>query len=81
MKKQLIKDGWRSYAEHVLPADAPSVQTQETRRAFYAGAQHLFSVYFDIGGDEISEDQGVEILEEIKAELQRFVRDVVAGKA
>lgn len=33
-----IKDDWESYQRDVLPINAPQVQVQECRRAFYAGA-------------------------------------------
>ncbi len=37
----LVNKGWRSFAEAVVPRDAPPVQRVETRKAFYAGAQIL----------------------------------------
>lgn len=79
-ERPLIGNGWRTYAEHVLPSGAPKVQTQETRRAFYAGAQHLLSIYWEIAGDDVSEDEGVRRLESVRAELQRFVNDVQSGR-
>lgn len=77
---RLIEDCWRTYAEHVLPTNAPPVQVQETRRAFYGGVQSLMGVMFDIGGDEVSEDEGVRRLESVRAELKQFVRDVTQGR-
>ena len=79
-RRRLIEDGWRSYAEHVLPTHAPKVQTQETRRTFYAGVQHAMGLFWDIGDDIVSEDEGVRRLESIRDELQTFVLDVMKGK-
>jgi len=33
-----INDAWESYRDGVLPKDAPQVQVDECRKAFYAGA-------------------------------------------
>ena len=35
---------WLAYHLHVLPDDAPEVQVRETRRAFYAGAEAMFTL-------------------------------------
>ncbi len=81
MKRRLIENGWRSYAEHVLPAGAPPVQTQETRRAFYAGAGLLLEALNSaVGPDEVSEDEGVAIFESCHAEITAFLEDVKRGK-
>lgn len=80
--KKLIDAGWRSYAEHVLPAGASKVQKQETRRAFYAGAGLLFEALTNaVGPDDVSEDAGVEIMESVSAEIKAFLRDVTVGRA
>lgn len=77
----IVKAGWRSYAEHVLPTGAPSVQVRETRRAFYAGARHLLGVLEGIGDHAVTEDGGVAILQSVSVELTRFLHDVEAGRA
>jgi hypothetical protein len=75
-KGRLIRDGWQDYAERVLPAGASAVQRQETRRAFYAGAWELLCRYAEIGEPEISEDEGVEVLEAIRREIEAFFRTI-----
>jgi hypothetical protein len=81
-KPGLIASGWRSYAEHVLPAGAPKVQTQETKRAFYAGAGILFDALTNaVGPDTVSEDDGMEIMRAVDQEIQAFLRDVKNGRA
>jgi len=80
--KKLIDAGWRSYAEHVLPAGAPKVQTQETKRAFYAGAGILFDALTTaIGPDSVSEEEGMDIMRSVDAEIKAFLRDVKSGRA
>lgn len=81
MSKKLIEAGWRTYAEHVLPAGAGAAQKQETRRAFYAGAGLLFEAMTNaVGPDDVSEDAGMEIMASVDAEIRAFLRDVKAGR-
>lgn len=42
MTRKLVLEGWNSYRRDVMPKDCGPVQIEETRRAFYAGAVHLF---------------------------------------
>lgn len=44
MKRQIVAEIWDSYARRVLPANAPTVQRWECRRAFYAGCEALMRV-------------------------------------
>lgn len=39
---KLIESGWVALRLMTLPLDAPAVQLQEMRNAYFAGAQHLF---------------------------------------
>jgi hypothetical protein len=41
---ELIRLAWESYRAHVVPAGAEAVQINETKLAFFAGAQALFSI-------------------------------------
>lgn len=73
---RLVRDGWQDYAEKILPKNAPPVQRQETRRAFYAGAWYLLCQHADLGEPDISEDEGVEVLEATKREIETFVKNI-----
>lgn len=68
--------GWDSYMARVVPRGAPSMQIQECRRAFYAGAQQLMGIFDAIATDAVSEGQGVEIIERLHVELRAFVAKV-----
>lgn len=39
-----IAGGWAVYLRTIMPKDAGPVQISETQKAFYAGAQHLYSM-------------------------------------
>jgi hypothetical protein len=76
-----IQEAWNSYLRDVVPHDAPAVQITESKRAFFAGAQALIQAVVAIGEDDVTEDQGVEILEDCQRELQAFLADVTGGRA
>lgn len=75
---KLIEAGWVSLRITALPADAPAVQLEEMRNAFFAGAQHLFTsimAFLDVAaGDEPTEDD-LRRMTLIDAELQAFIND------
>jgi hypothetical protein len=76
-----LAEQWRSY-ETTLPKSAGSVQRQETRRAFYGGAQAAFEVLVHgvSAGSEVTEDDE-SLMVSLAAELEQFVEDVKAGRA
>ena len=39
---KLVEAGWMGYRVLTVPKDASEIQVTETRRAFFAGATHLF---------------------------------------
>ena len=81
-RELLIEQAWLSYSDNVIPKGAPAVQLQETRRAFYAGAQALFQTLLNIldpGTEETERD--LETMNFIDAELKRFVAKVKVGLA
>lgn len=73
-----------SYRTEVVPRNAPPVQVQETRRAFYAGAKALF----DFIGENITQtpksgpsEVDMNTVGSINQELNEFCQMVVDGKA
>ena len=78
----MINEEWLSYAEKVIPSNAPEVQRAESRRAFYAGAQAVFSGLVK----ELSDSEGVDeadlaLMYYVKDELSQFAQDVIDRKA
>lgn len=79
----LIKGQWNSYLDNVLAPTTPGpVQVQETRRAFYAGAQAMLTVLLEIlePGAEAT-DKDIATMEALDAELRGFGVDVKEGRA
>lgn len=76
-----IQAQWSTFEAMVVPKNAPPVQRQEMRRAFYAGAEAMMRIQWAIGDESISEDAGVAILEGCRDEAQRFALQVQNGSA
>lgn len=72
MKPQTIAEQWSGFEADVLPPDAPPVQRQEMRRAFYAGAWSMLSALQQLGDAEISEAEGCDALEAYRRECEAF---------
>lgn len=70
----LIAAGWKGFELGVVPLAAPTLQRQEMRLAFFAGAQHLFSSIMGIldPGDEEPTAKDLARMDQIAAELKRF---------
>jgi hypothetical protein len=73
---------WDSYARLIVPANAGPVQIQETRRAFYAGAQCIFHHLVNaIGPEQEPTEADIEMMNALAAELDAFALAVRDGKA
>lgn len=76
-KGKLIEAGWIGLRLAVVPADAPKVQLEEMRKAFFAGALHLFSsimTILDEGREPSAED--LRRMGLIDTELRSFGHDL-----
>jgi hypothetical protein len=73
-KGKLIEAGWLSFKAIVVPANAPAVQINEMRKAFFIGAQHLFASIISImeSGTEPTE-KDLNRMSQISQELDDFV--------
>jgi hypothetical protein len=76
-KGLLIEAGWRTMELYVLPKDASTVQRQETRKAFFMGAQHLYASIMGImDADREPTAKDMERMTLIHNELEAFRMDV-----
>lgn len=76
-----VYEEWASFALAVIPADAPPVQRQEMRRAFYAGCWSMLQTVKLLGTDVVSGDEAVAALEQREAEITEFYQKVKGGRA
>lgn len=79
-QRKLIEAGFIAMRVLAIPADAPPVQIDAMREAFFAGAQHLFGSIMTIldRGTEPT-DNDIRRMNWIDAELQNFI-EVYAKK-
>jgi hypothetical protein len=73
-KGMLIEAGFVGLRLAAIPLDAPAIQIEEMRNAFFAGAQHLMSsimTVLDPGADVTDAD--VDRMAAIHAELDGFI--------
>lgn len=74
---ETVAESWQTYRAAVVPQGASPAQVEETRRAFYAGSYFmLMNVAYNIGDDTTSEEEGIEHLEQLKAECETFAKSV-----
>lgn len=79
---RLIEAGWISLRLAAIPLNAPPVQLEEMRNAFFAGAQHLFGSLMTIldPGEVEPTDQDLARMDLIDAELKAFIAEYSARK-
>jgi len=73
-----IGDLWRLYASAKLTPYGVDIHDPNVRAtlepAFYAGAASMLELMQRVGPDDITEDQGVEMLQRIHEELETYAR-------
>jgi hypothetical protein len=74
--KKRIEKEWLDFEKRVMPKNAPAVQRQEMRRAFYAGVSSTLNIAFALGDDDVGEDEGAAVLESMRQECIEFVAQV-----
>lgn len=74
---RLIEAGWRSLRMQVIAKDAPQVQLDEMRMAFFAGAQHVFGALGSLVSDteEVTE-QEIHRVGQIDVELTAWIAEM-----
>lgn len=76
---KLIEAGWVGLRIAAIPLDAPAIQLEEMRNAFFAGAQHLFGsimTLLDPGEEPTAAD--MRRMDLIDKELKAFIADFSA---
>lgn len=68
-----IGEQWASYLAEVIPPEAPAVQVEECKRAFYAGAQGMFALVMEAVAPEDDDACGAR-LQGIEREMQDWLR-------
>lgn len=69
--KHRVMEAWRSYRAQ-MPTNAPQIQFDECRRAFFAGAAALFGEITNLDPGTEPTDADLDKMSAIKAELDAF---------
>lgn len=73
---QIIEAGWVALKMLTL-VDAPEIQLREMRKAFFAGAQHLFASITSVLEDGVEPtDNDIRRIEMIHVELEAWVDSI-----
>lgn len=79
---RVVEGGWRGLSAIWGLDTAPEVQKMEMRKAYYAGAQHVFGSIMGLmgpSGEEPSERE-MKVLDDIHKELDAFAAEMAAIK-
>ena len=72
----LIEGGWMGFMTIAIPSDAPQIQKDEMRNAFFAGANHLFmSIMSILEPGEEPTDNDLRRVGLISEELDRYLAE------
>jgi hypothetical protein len=74
-----IEQSWLKFSRKVLPKNAPEVQRQEMRRAFYAGVHLALMSLADLAAQD--EERGVEGIADMHRQCGEFAERVAMGVA
>jgi hypothetical protein len=77
---KVIEGGWCGLAIILELPNPPSIQREEMRKAFFAGAQHLFSAIMSVldPGTEPTE-KDLARMDKIHNELEAFSKEMMAS--
>ena len=70
-----VFDQWKTYEREIVPVDAPPVQREECRRAFYAGCPAMFGLMLDATRPDDDDDCEAN-LQALDDELKAFLTDM-----
>jgi hypothetical protein len=77
-----LRKQFATYQAAVIPANAPEVQRQECRRAFFAGAKALMhEIVNGLSDEEQTTDQDLDLMAGLERELDAFADMTKRGLA
>ena len=72
-----LQEAWSEFAAGIIPPNAPPMQREEMKKAFYGGAWIILSMMLnEIGPESVSEDEGMRRLQSWHDECHAFARSV-----
>lgn len=71
---------WLDYLNDVIPANAPKIQRDECRFAFYAGLYQMMSVNVTCGQADFPEGDGIKWMDDLYNEINATVAIMIAQR-
>lgn len=79
LQGRIVEGGWRAMEILLGLTDAPKVQREEMRKAYFFGAQHLFATLVNVmDKDAEPTEQDIQIMQKVSDELENFVKQYEA---
>ena len=75
--KLTIDYHWKDFKKRVLPDTMSKDQLFQRQQLFYAGAEAMIRVNWELGGSELAEEEGADILESINVEIEAFSKKLI----
>lgn len=76
---RVVEGGWAAMRLLTVPPDAPAIQVNEMRKAFFMGAQHLYASIMEImDKDREPTERDFKRMELIHNELEAFRKEVTS---
>lgn len=76
-KFKTLQEEWEGFAASVIHPNAPKAQRDEMRMAFFSGAWVLVNQTIRIGDDDVSEQEGIDQIARVRAEIEEFKREYI----
>jgi len=81
-RRMMVLEQWNEFVRMALRPDAPIIQKQEMRRAFYAAAHMiLFRLIGELSDGMETTPADLDAMMDIQRELKEFLDRVKAGRA
>jgi len=78
--KNTIEENWLSYKEAVIPATASTIQIEETKKAFFAGAHSMLYILCCEENKDMADEAFAELMCGLNDEIEMFINCVKAGE-
>jgi len=76
---QHIRGGWEGFCLMVLNEDAPNIQVQEMKMAFFAGAAFLFhKITNEVSPDDEITPDDLKLMTQLEDEIQEYAQHIKA---
>jgi hypothetical protein len=71
--RQRMLEAWNDYSDKFIPKEAPAIQLNEMKKAFYAGAEILlFKMIIAFAPESEPTEADLQIMDDLHTEIKKF---------